>query len=79
MASKFAYRYRKPVASVGVGVRGSSTEADSTVPTITSGAGEPAVTHAEPNGSLYMRTDASGAAAAVYAMIGGSWTAIDGS
>ena len=41
MASKFAYRYRKPVASVGVGVRTSATEDDASSPTITAGAGAP--------------------------------------
>ena len=71
MASKFAYRYRKPLASKGVGIRGSAT------PTITSGTGVPATT--EPNGSVFMRTDASGAAAALYMRIGGSWVALDGS
>ena len=77
MASKFAYRYRKPLASKGVGIRGSATEVDSATPTITSGTGVPATT--EPNGSVFMRTDASGAAAALYMRIGGSWVALDGS
>jgi len=77
MASKFAYRYRKPVSSVGVGVRGSATEADTSTPTITSGTGDP--TSTEPNGSLYMKTDAAAASAALWMMIGGSWVEIDGS
>lgn len=76
MASKFAYRYRKPVASVGVGVRTSATEDDASSPTITAGAGAPSA--AEPNGSVYLRTDASTAAESVYSRIGGSWVAIDG-
>ena len=76
MASKFAYRYRKPVASVGVGVRTSATEDDARSPTITAGAGAPSA--AEPNGSVYLRTDASTAAESVYSRIGGSWVAIDG-
>ena len=77
MASKFAYRYRKPVSSVGVGVRGSATEADADTPTITSGTGTPTAT--EPNGSLYMQTDAAGPAAALWIRSGGSWAALDGS
>ena len=77
MASKFAYRYRKPLAAKGIGVRQAATTADASVPTITSGTGAP--TSTEPDGSLFMRTDASGAAAALYMMIGSSWTAIDGS
>ena len=76
MASKFAYRYRKPVASVGVGVRTSATEDDASSPTLTAGAGAPSA--AEPNGSVYLRTDASTAAESVYSRIGGSWVAIDG-
>tara|TARA_R110002020_G_scaffold68452_7_gene179217 strand:- start:818 stop:1057 length:240 start_codon:yes stop_codon:yes gene_type:complete len=76
MASKFAYRYRKPVASVGVGVRTSATEADADVPTITAGTGVPATTEA--NGSLFMRTDATNGDDAVYARIGGAWVAILG-
>ena len=76
MASKFAYRYRKPVASVGVGVRTSATEDDASSPPITAGSGAPSA--AEPNGSVYLRTDASTAAESVYSRIGGSWVAIDG-
>ncbi|HIA01388.1 MAG TPA: hypothetical protein EYN66_05685 [Myxococcales bacterium] len=76
MASKFAYRYRKPVASVGVGVRTSATEDDSTVAVITAGAGVPAAT--EPNGSLYLRTDATDGDDAVYARVAGAWVAIKG-
>ena len=76
MASKFAYRYRKPVASVGVGVRTSATEDDASSPTIPAGSGAPSA--AEPNGSVYLRTDASTAAESVYSRIGGSWVAIDG-
>ena len=75
--SKFAYRYRKPIAALGLGVRQAATTVDTSVPTITSGTGVPSST--EPNGSVFMRTDASGAAAALYMMIGSSWTAIDGS
>ena len=76
MASKFAYRYRKPVAAKGIGVRPAATTADSSVPTITSGTGVPSST--EPAGSVYMRTDSSDAATAIYVMISTTWTAIDG-
>ena len=47
-----------------------------TSPTITSGSGAP--TAVEPNGSIYLRTNATNADDAIYAMIGSSWTAIDG-
>ncbi|MAH44636.1 hypothetical protein CMI37_02355 [Candidatus Pacearchaeota archaeon] len=77
MASKFAFRYRKPVAAVGVGVRSTATQYDDAVPTITSAAGVP--TAAEPNGSIFLRTNATGADAALYMRIAGSWEPIDGS
>ena len=76
MASKFAYRYRKPVASVGVGVRTSATEADSSTPTITAGSGAPSATEA--NGSIYLRTNATNGDDAIYARIGGAWVVIKG-
>jgi hypothetical protein len=76
MASKFAYRYRKPVAALGLGVRTSATEDDSTVTTITSGAGVPAAT--EPNGSIYLRNDATNGDDALYARVAGAWVAILG-
>ena len=75
--SKFAYRYRKGLAATSVGVRQTATTADSSVPTVTSGTGAPSA--AEANGSIYLRTDASSAAEAIYSRIGGSWVAIDGS
>ena len=76
--SKFAYRYRKGLAATSVGVRQTATTADSSVPTVTSGTGAPTST-TEPNGSIYLRTDASSAAEAIYSRIGGSWVVIDGS
>ena len=55
----------------------SGDEADvSTSPTITSGSGAPTAT--EPNGSLYMRTNAANADEALYSRIGGAWVALDG-
>jgi hypothetical protein len=76
MASIFAYRYRKMLAAVGLGVRTSATEADASTPTITAGSGAPSAS--EPNGSVYMRTNASNAAESIYSRIGGAWVAIDG-
>ena len=76
MASKFASRHRKPIAAVGLGVRTSKTEIDASTPTITAGAGAPSA--AEPNGSIYLRTNAANADEAVYSRIGGSWVALDG-
>ena len=76
MASKFAYRYRKPVAALGLGVRTSATEDDSTVATITAGTGAPSA--AEPNGSIYLRADATNADDSMYSRIGGAWVVIKG-
>ena len=61
---------------VGIGVATSIAEAESAVPTISSGSGAPSA--AEPNGSLYMRTDASNADDALYSRIVGAWVALDG-
>ena len=69
--SKFAYRYRKGLAATSVGVRQTATTADASVPTVTSGSGAPSA--AEPNGSIYLRTDASNADTSIYSRIGGSW------
>jgi len=76
MASTFAKRFRKAIASTKFGVRTSATEADADTPTITSGSGVPAAS--EPNGSIYLRTDAANADQSIYSRIGGSWVAIDG-
>ncbi len=79
MASKFAYRYRKPVAALGLGVRTSATEDDSTVPTITSGAGNPTALVADcPNGSMYLKTDATNGDDSLWMMISSAWVAIKG-
>lgn len=74
MASIFAYRYRKALAAVGLGVRPAATTADADVPTVTSGTGAPSA--AEPNGSLYMRTNGSNGDDSLYMRIGGSWVAM---
>ena len=76
MASIFAIRYRKAIASTKIGVRASTAEADSNTSTITSGEGAP--TTIEPNGSLYLRKDASTAADVAYLRVGGAWLALDG-
>ena len=76
MASLFAVRYRKAIASTKIGVRASATEADSATATITAGTGAP--TAAVPNGSMYLRKNATNRDDAIYVRIGGAWTAIDG-
>lgn len=74
--SKFAERIRKPLRALGFGVAPAATTADGSVPTITSGSGAPSAT--EPNGSLYMRTDASTADDVLYARVGGAWVIVYG-
>ncbi len=74
MAS-FAYRYRKAIAAVGLGVRPAVDTIDASVPTITSGSGAPTAT-TEPNGSLYMRTGGANGDDSLYMRIGGSWFAM---
>jgi hypothetical protein len=69
MSSKFAHRYRKPSAAVGFGVRSSATQADASVPTITSGSGVPTAT--EVAGSLYLDT----ATGELSARVGAAWVA----
>lgn len=59
-----------------VGVRPTYRTANSSTPTLTSGAGVPSA--AEPDGSLYLRTDGSTADDSLYQRIGGAWVARDG-
>jgi len=75
MAS-FAYRYRKAIAAVGLGVRPAATTADASVPTVTSGTGVPAAVEA--NGSIYMRTNGTNGDDSLYMRIAGAWVAIQG-
>ena len=76
MASRYAYRYRKPISALGIGIRTSATEADDSSPTITAGSGAPGTT--EPNGSIYLRTNAGSADESIYSRVSGGWVAIDG-
>jgi hypothetical protein len=78
MAAKFAIKYRKPIASTSLGVKDSSTTlaTDAEYATISCGQGVP--TSSEPNGSLFLRRDASDADTVLYARIGGAWVALVG-
>jgi hypothetical protein len=76
MAISVTENRRGGMAMVGVGVKSSASQLASAAPTITSGAGAPSAT--EPNGSIYLRTDAANADQAIYARVAGSWVAIDG-
>ena len=67
---------RKACACVGVVVK-TSARADVTAsPTITSGTGAPS--SAEPNGSMYMRTNGTNADDTLYLRAGGAWIACKG-
>ena len=74
--SRFASRFRKPIAAVGIGIRTTKLDLDALTPTNTSGDGAPSA--AEANGSIYLRKNAANADEAVYSRIGGSWVALDG-
>ena len=73
----YKLRYRGALSMVGIGIASTAGQSDSTVPTITSGAGAP--TAAEPNGSKYLRTNGTDATDSEYQRIAGAWVALDGS
>ena len=77
--SKFAIKYRKPIASTALGVKDGSTAlaTDAEFATISCGQGAP--TAEEPNGSLFLRRDASNADTVLYARISGAWVPMSGS
>ena len=67
---------RKACACVGIVVK-ATADADVTAsPTITSGTGAPS--SAEPNGSMYMRTNGTNADDTLYLRAGGAWIACKG-
>ena len=74
--ARFVKKMRGPVSFVEVGIKHAADDADDTTPRITSGAGVPSQPWA--NGSIYLRSDASGADTSLYCRIGGLWVAIDG-
>jgi ribosomal protein L2 len=61
-----------PVGCNKVIVRASATSK----PTVSSGTGVPATT--EPNGSMFLRTDATNGDDAIYMRVAGAWVAILG-
>lgn len=67
---------RKAVAGVGFVVKSTATQLVTAAPTITSGSGAPS--SAEPNGSMYLRTDATDGDDAVYSRVAGAWVPILG-
>lgn len=72
----FAQRFRKAISAVGIGIAPTATTAVSSIPQVTAGSGAPSATL--PNGSLYLRTDATDGDDALYARIGGAWVVIYG-
>lgn len=73
-----ASKFRRGLAMVGIQIKGSADEVDTTSPTITSGAGVPTAT--EPANSFYLRNDAADKATSLYRSSGGgTWvTALPG-
>lgn len=76
MAVKTSQNMRSGVAAVGYIVKSIPSETLAVAPTVTSGGGAP--TAVEPNGSIYMRTNAANADEAIYARIAGAWVAMKG-
>lgn len=73
-----ASRFRRGLSMVGLAIKGSADEADTTSPTITSGSGVPTAT--EPANSFYIRNDGADKATSLYRSSGGgTWvTALPG-
>ena len=72
-----AVKFKKAISAVvGLAIAATSRTAAGSMVTITTGAGAPSAS--EPNGSIYLRTNAANADEAIYARIGGSWVVIDG-
>ena len=72
-----AVKFKKAISTVGgLAIAATSRMAAGSMVTITVGAGAPSAS--EPNGSIYLRTNASTADEAIYARIGGAWVVIDG-
>ena len=63
MAVKTSQNMRSGVAAVGYIVKNAAADLPSAAPTVTSGSGAP--TETEPNGSIYLRTNAANADQAV--------------
>ena len=73
------YNVLKPFAAVGFVVKSAAGDQVTAAPTITSGTGVPHDTNnGEPEGSLYMRIDATDGDDALYFMIAASWVPILG-
>ena len=69
-------RIRKSSAAFGYVVRTAADSDVTTDPTINAGTGAP--TEVQPNGSLWMRTDAPDADNALYMRIGAAWVVLAG-
>lgn len=67
-----ASRFRRALSVVGIVIKGSADEADTTSPSLTSGAGAPTAT--EPVNSLYIRSDGADKPSSLYRSSGsGTW------
>lgn len=77
MALTFIQRLRGAVSFVGVGIKATAREADSSTPQVTSGAGAPG--DVLPNGSIYLNTASLTPADSLWMRIGDSWMPLDGS
>lgn len=75
-SGQIASKFRKYISAVGIVVKNAADDLDTAAPTITSGTGVPAI--AQPNGSIFLRTDGGDADTAIYVRQGGAWIAMLG-
>jgi len=75
IADSVAGKLRRAIAAVGIIVRPAATTALGSSPTLSSGSGAPSA--AEPDGSVYLRTD-GGVGTTLYTRYSSTWVAIAG-
>lgn len=69
-----ASKFRRGLAMVGIAIKGSADEVDTTSPTITSGSGAPTAT--EPAGSFFIRNDGTVPTSLYRSAGGGTWAPV---
>ncbi|TXH50966.1 MAG: hypothetical protein E6Q97_19355 [Desulfurellales bacterium] len=69
-----ASKFRRGLSMVGLALKGSADEDDSTSPTLTSGAGAPTAT--EPTGSIYVRNNGTVPTSLYRSAGGGTWAPV---
>lgn len=75
-AGGVAAKFRKAISAVGIAIAATARDDITGVAFISSGSGAPSA--ADPNGSLYLRTDGTDGDDSLYMRIAGSWKALQG-